>query len=140
DIGTIGHGSGTGTGYGYGGGVGGLGGRRASMPVCTLGLAETRGSCDKDLIRRVVRAHVNELRFCYERALQSRPELAGRVVSRFTIGFDGRVSSSTIASSTIAAGVDSCVAQAIARWQFVPRCVGAVSYPFVFESATRSAP
>jgi TonB family protein len=139
NIGTIGHGGGGGTGYGYGSGCGGLGGRRASVPDVLCGLADVRGSCDKDLIRRVVRAHLNEVRFCYERALQSHPSLQGRAVTRFVIGYDGRVTSSQIASSTVSPEVDACVAQAIARWQFVPRCVGEVSYPFVFE-AIRSAP
>ena len=137
DIGTVGHGYGTGTGYGYGGGVGGLAGHHASVPVCHFGLAEVRGSCDKDLIRRVVRAHVNELRFCYERELQSHPALAGRVDASFVISFSGLVSSS---SATGLRTVDSCVAASIARWQFVGRCVGQVHYPFTFEPGPDAEP
>jgi len=143
DIGTIGCGCGDGAGVGYGEGRGGLGTRHASVPVLVFGAAQVRGSCDKDLIRRVVRAHVNELRYCYERVLQSRPALNGRVASRFVIGFDGRVAGAAIASSELTPAVDSCVAQAIARWQFPPLCVGEVSYPFLFEPAdgvTASAP
>jgi TonB family protein len=137
NIGTIGYGGGSGSGYGYASGCGGLGGRRAHAPDVIVASPQVRGSCDKDLIRKVVRAHINEVRFCYERELQSHPSLAGRAVSSFVIGFDGRVTASQISSSTVSPAVDACLAQAIARWQFVPRCVGEVSYPFTF---IRTAP
>lgn len=137
DIGTIGRGGGGSTGYGYGHGAGGLGGRRANVPDVLCGISESRGSCDKDMIRKIVRSHINEVRFCYERELQKRPELYGRAVAQFVIGVDGRVTASAIASSTMSPAVDQCLAQSIARWQFVPRCVGAVSYPFTF---VRTAP
>ena len=138
-VGTIGCGCGTGEGVGYGSGIGGLAGHRASVPDLVFGRCELRGSCDKDSIRRVVHAHVNELRFCYERVLQSRPALAGRVAARFVIGFDGRVTASAIAESSLPTAVDACVAQAIARWQFAPRCVAEVNYPFDFQPVA-SAP
>ena len=136
DLGTIGRGGGSGYGSGYGRGVGDLGGRRASVPTCLAGLVQVRGSCDADLVRRVVRAHLAEVRFCYEKVLQSRPALTGRSQTRFLIGFDGRV----VASS--ASGfpeVDACLAAAIRRWQFAPRCAAAVGYPFTFVP-TDSAP
>ena len=135
NLGTIGYGGGTGTGYGYGSGVGGLGGRRASARLHPRARRSRAARCDKELIRRVVRAHLNELRFCYERALQSRPTLAGRVVSRFLIelrrprlrrrpsrrpALPGRRSAPASRTRHPPAG------------SFVPRCVGA-------ESATRSS-
>jgi hypothetical protein len=136
DLGTIGHGggtgTGTGTGYGYGSGYGRLHGRSVAVVPDIARAPTVRGSCDAELIRRVVRAHVNELRFCYEKALQQRPELRGRVVAHFDIAPDGSAGDAAIRSSTLgAAAVDACVAGAIRRWQF-PRCVAAVSYPFVF--------
>jgi len=134
-IGTVGFDGGSGYGVGYGSGCGGLGSHRATVPEMMPGLASVRGACDADLIRRVVRAHVNEVRFCYEQALQSRPELAGRVVSQFAIGFDGRVSGARASATGVGDGVAACVARAIARWQFTPRCVGAVTYPFTFVPA-----
>ncbi|HEX9105121.1 MAG TPA: AgmX/PglI C-terminal domain-containing protein, partial [Polyangia bacterium] len=145
DLGTIGHGGGSGSGVGYGSGAGGLGGRRAATPVCTLGRAEVRGSCDADLIRRVMRAHGNELRFCYERVLQSHPTLTGRSVTRFVIGVDGRVAASSASGFP---EVDACVAAAIRRWEFSRYCAASIRWPLVFvplddgavASATGSAP
>ena len=84
-----------------------------------------------------MRAHVNEVRFCYEQSLQSRPTLTGRVVTQFHIAPDGSAGDAVVASSTVAAAgvaearVGACVASAVRRWQF-PRCAAQVSYPFVF--------
>jgi TonB family protein len=76
------------------------------------------------------------VRFCYERALQRRPELRGRVVTRFTIGDDGRVTRAAIADSSVAdADVGACVAAAERRWRFPAPCAGDMRYPFVFERA-----
>jgi hypothetical protein len=134
DIGTIGRGDGSGFGYGYARGMGGLRGRRPSVPDVVWGSADVRGACDGDMIRRVMRAHINELRFCYERVLQSRPSLTGRTVTRFALE-RGRV---TAAAAAGFVEVDACVAGAIERWQF-PTCTAIVSWPVVFVP-TDSAP
>jgi hypothetical protein len=80
--------------------------------------------------------HLNEVRYCYEQALGTAPELAGRVALRIIIGSDGKVTESSIASSTLGnANVEGCVAKAGLGWQF-PRVEGGglviVSYPFNF--------
>ncbi len=146
NLGTIGHGSGSGSGFGYGRAAGRLhrssddsefgegagfqGGFTIACPAADAVVVPS--SCDAELIRRVVRAHVNEVRFCYERALQSRPELTGRVVTQFHIAADGSAADAAVASSTLAdARVGACVAGAVRRWEF-PRCAAQVSYPFVF--------
>jgi tetratricopeptide (TPR) repeat protein len=141
--GTIGLGNlsgiGRGGGGGYGRGAGGLGGRRASTPDVAPGAAQVRGSLDMSLIRRIVKRHLNEVRFCYERELERKPALAGRIAIQFTIGGDehaGAVIASVVAQSTMNdTAVEQCVAQAVRRWEF-PRPMGGgsviVSYPFVF--------
>jgi hypothetical protein len=139
DLGTIGLGGGDGSGYGYARGAGGLGCRRAQIVDVVPGSAQVRGACDRDIIRRVVRAHVNEVRFCYERVLQAQPTLLGRSVTHFLIEGDGRVSLSAAAGMP---EVDACLAAAIRRWQFPSACAANVTYPFTFvtEGATRTAP
>jgi hypothetical protein len=139
NLGTIGHGGGTGTGYGYGSGSGLLGGRRASLPDVVVGSAQVRGALDKDLIRRVVRRHLNEVRYCYELELLRDPELRGRVETRFFILPDGTVASAATESSTFAdPAIGRCTAQAFRRWQF-PRVPDGglveVKYPFDFFPA-----
>jgi hypothetical protein len=115
-----------------------LGSRHATVPVLVAaGTPVDRGGCGRDWIRRVVRAHLNELRFCYERGLMSDATLAGRVVERFVIAPSGRVLAASVASSTMATSdVPACVNEAVQRWLF-PGCDGAaeVSYPFTFVPA-----
>jgi hypothetical protein len=110
-----------------------LGGRRAlKVPSFPAGEVKVRGGMDREIVRRVVRNHLNEVRYCYERALPGRPSLAGRVVATFTILPTGRVASSVIGESTLKdAAVEGCIAASVRRWEF-PRTEGLVivSYPF----------
>ncbi len=138
-LGTIGHGAGTGSGSGYGSGAGGFRGRSASVPrVRAGGDAEVRGSLSREVIRRVIRRHINEVRFCYEQELSQRPDLAGRVTVSFIISATGAVQTASVANTTLNnARVEGCVAQAVRRWTFpAPDGGGAVlvNYPFVLDS------
>jgi outer membrane biosynthesis protein TonB len=94
------------------------------------------GTLDKDLIRRVVRAHIPEIRHCYNQALTRDPTAQGKVVIDFTIGEDGKVVASKVSSSDMAdQDAPRCMSDAVLRWSF-PRPDGGqvvVSYPFVLE-------
>ena len=94
---------------------------------------------DKALIRRVVRQHMNEIKFCYEKELLAHPDLDGRVTVAFTFSSEGRVVSSVVQQSTLgSAAAASCMAQAVGRWEFPkPQNGGlvSVSYPFVLKAA-----
>jgi TonB family protein len=137
-LGTIGRGSGTPGGGGYGGKVGALKTRKAGAPEVVPGTAEVRGSLDKELIRRIIRRHINEVKFCYESQLTRYPDLQGRVMVQFTIGANGQVMASVVQSSTMGnPPVEGCIANAVKRWEF-PRPQGGivvVTYPFVLKSA-----
>ena len=138
-LGTIGKGGGGGNGAGYGRGVGRLSGRRARAPRVVAGRAEVRGSLDKEIIRRIIRRHINEVKYCYQVELQGNPNLYGRVVVQFTIAATGQVVVSRVQTSTLNnSKVESCIAQAVRRWLF-PKPKGGgiviVSYPFVLKSA-----
>jgi hypothetical protein len=100
------------------------------------------GALDRELVRRVVRRHLNEVRFCYERELVGHPELAGRLVVQFVIGGDGRVVSAVGQSSTLGAPeLEGCIVSAVRRWEFPKSPQGAgsvmVSYPFQLAVAGR---
>jgi tetratricopeptide (TPR) repeat protein len=79
NTGLIGKGGGGGTGSGYGRGAGaGFGGRgRGPIPMVRQAKAEVKGALDKDIIRRIVRAHINEVRYCYNQALARDPNAQG---------------------------------------------------------------
>jgi len=129
-VGTIGKGGGQG-GPGTGGGFGGRGKR---VPKVRQAKAVVNGDLDKDIVRRIVRAHINEVRSCYHKALKSDPNAAGRVEVEFIIDADGLVQSSKLVSSTMT-GQDAgpCIAKAIKRWTFPKPGDGGtvqVNYPF----------
>ncbi len=138
-LGTIGRGGRPGGGPGYGRSAGGLGPRPRAVIRIETRDPVVRGSLDKELVRRQIRRHLNEVRYCYERELPRCPDLAGRIVTRFVIGPGGDVLSAAIEASPLGdAAVVACVAEAVRRWQF-PQPAGAgaviVSYPFVFTTA-----
>lgn len=93
-----------------------------------------RGAGDQDFIRRVVRAHLGEVRDCYNQELVEHPTVSGRVTMQFTIGPDGSVPAAVVANSDVPARVGECIAVAIRGWKF-PRPQGGgnavVTYPFL---------
>jgi TonB family protein len=138
--GRFGGGNRAGSGPGYGAGVGQLALRRPPrVPEALPGIASVRGTLDKEIIRRIVRRHLNEVRFCYTQALAAHPSLEGRLVVQFTIAPTGQVLASALGSSTLGApAVDSCVVQAVKRWEFPEPQGGGlaiVSYPFQLSPA-----
>ncbi len=138
NLNTIGHGGGGGSGSGYGRGAGGLGGRRGRAPRIRSGAAMVRGSLSKEVIRRIVHRHINEVKFCYERQLAKRPDLAGRVSVKFIISGTGAVQMAAVANSTVGDPmVENCIVQAVRRWTF-PQPEGGgiviVTYPFMLTA------
>ena len=78
-----------------------------------------RGALSKDIVRRIVHQHLNEVRYCFERALGDDRHLAGRVVLKLLIASNGRVVISQIAESTLMhRGIERCIAAAGRRWRF----------------------
>lgn len=139
-FGTIGHGGGTGDGQGYGRGVGDMRERGGVTPqVRPAGDADVRGSLSAEVIRRVVRRHMNEVRFCYEQGLNSRPDLQGRVTVRFIISPTGSVQTAMVANSSLGNGqVEGCISSAVRRWTFPSPEGGGiviVNYPFMLTSS-----
>jgi hypothetical protein len=135
-----GDGPATGPGRDYGGtGVGVLATRKPKGPEIIPGTVTSHGSLDKEIIRRIVRRHLNEVKYCYDQALVRQPKLDGRLVAQFTISGNGRVIASVVQSSTLGSTpVEMCVVNAIKRWEFPAPSGGGlaiVSYPFTFAPA-----
>jgi TonB family protein len=91
-----------------------------------------------ELIRRVVHAHLPEIRRCYDDRLPARPGLAGRVSVVFTVEPDGHVSDASLTSTTLHdPPMEACLLDRVREFQFPPLVSGAsirVNYPFVFEA------
>jgi len=133
-VGTRGRGAGQG-GYGYG--VGSIGGKKEHDIGISGGVPMVLGSLDKELIRRVIRAHANEIRYCYELELAKNPGLWGKVSVNFVISPTGSVQSAKVKETTINnQNVENCIVGKIKGWRFPePKGGGIVivTYPFVLK-------
>lgn len=102
------------------------------------------GSLAPEVIDAVIKRHLAQLEYCYERELPTKPTLAGRIVVHFEIELDGRVGSSSIKSSSLNdANVESCIADRF-RTILFPKPNGGgivtVNYPFLFKSGDGPEP
>ena len=135
NTGLIGKGGGGGSGSGYGSGSGaGFGGRGKRVPRVRQAKAKVQGALDRDIIRRIVRSRINEVRSCYNAGLTKNPNLSGRVAINFVITGTGKVGSAVVQESSLKdKAVGNCIAKAVKRWKFPkPRGGGnvIVTYPF----------
>lgn len=105
---------------------------RSTIPEVRQLTATIDGPLDKEIVRRIVRAHVNEVRYCYSQGLTRNPNLAGKLELEFTVLDDGKVGTAVVRSSTLAdPQVGHCTAAAARRWTFPrPEKVVKVIYPF----------
>jgi hypothetical protein len=132
-----------GRGYGHGPGIGGLAPKKhVKIGGVYSGVVSSSGSLDKEIIRRIVRLHMNEVKYCYDQELVRSKGLEGRISLQFMISGTGQVINSFVQSTTMNnVRVESCVAGAVKRWSFPkPNNAGIaiVSYPFNFVAGTES--
>ena len=95
------------------------------------------GRADLESITREIRARRKAIAACYERALKTKPTLAGKLVVRFSITAAGTISAVDIDDDTLGAPeVGACVRAIIQRWRFAPPAEAPVelSFPFVFQA------
>ena len=113
-----------------------FGGRGTRVPTVRQAKPEVVGELDKDLIRRTVRVHINEVRRCYDKQLSRDPNAKGRVAIALEIDRKGKVSATSVQESTMKEpAVGECIAKAAKAWKFPRPKSGTVSvvYPFVLE-------
>jgi MYXO-CTERM domain-containing protein len=92
---------------------------RGSSPLVRNRVPKVGPGLDKDIVRRIVRAHINEVRSCYGRALAAAPALAGDMSVEFTIAANGKVRDVALGKSSVAdSTLEACVTKAVGRWTF----------------------
>ena len=93
------------------------------------------GFCKKGDIARVVRRRAAAIRSCYERRLQVKPKLSGKLSARWTIKADGSVGGASAGGSMSDSNVTNCVLRVIRRMRFRKPEGGVciVRWPFVFS-------
>ena len=124
-------GSGIGKNFGRGGGSGRA---NVSVPPSDPVIA---GGLSQQEVNQVIRAHLNQIRSCYEQLLQRSPSAQGKIKVKFVVNANGRVGSAGIDSSSINDSVmRGCVTGKVRTWKFPKPRGGAavtVNYPFVFN-------
>jgi hypothetical protein len=139
-LGIGGLGSGTGRGTGGAGSID-LGGRGKGTTRIIPGRTVIKGSLSKEEIARVIRRHLNQIKYCYEKELTKKPNLRGKITSRFIIAGTGRVQMAKVYQTTMGyAPTEKCIVRIIKMMRFPqPRGGGIVSvtYPFMFQKAGR---
>ena len=92
---------------------------------------------DKELIRKVINGHRDQIRFCYELALQQAPALAGKVSVQFAVSTSGLVAAARVENSSARSeALSDCLVSRVRTWQFPIGKQGngyRVTYPFVFK-------
>jgi len=124
------------SGYGTGGGY--FGRKSSGTPGMSTGDPIILGAMDKSVIDQVIKQHLAQIRYCYQKELNKNPQLHGKIVIKFVIAKDGSVSSAkTHTTSMNNSIVENCICQRFMRFQF-PEATGGgiviVTYPFVFKS------
>jgi len=103
------------------------------------GAPAAKGSLPREVIQRVIRAHLAQVRYCYEKSLLQQPTLAGKVVVRFVIDADGAVQEASDVSGPAfpAPEVPACITERVKTWRF-PKPHGGgvvvVTYPFILST------
>lgn len=93
------------------------------------------GSLTREEIDKVVRQRASLIKACYQRELNRKRGLSGKLVVNFVIAADGSVKSTRIdpSSSLRDEGVEACVRPVITKMKFPAKGGGIVNYPFVFS-------
>lgn len=132
-LGTKGRGAGS---SGFGKGGGNFGAKGEGRITAVGGDPIIMGALDKALIDEVVKRHMNQIKYCYQRELTKNPKLGGKVKIKFVISKNGSVARASVGSTSMKnKAVESCISSRFLRMQF-PKPKGGgiviVQYPFVF--------
>jgi TonB family protein len=95
------------------------------------------GRLSRELIQKTIDAQLGRFMRCYQVRLTRRPELAGEVAVKFTIGTTGGVTEAALKTSTLQdTAAERCLVAVMHTLQFPPPTGGAVAvtYPFTFTN------
>jgi hypothetical protein len=98
-----------------------------------------QGGMSREAVLKVVTAHLDEVRDCYERELLHNPGISGKILMEWLIQLDGSVRYAKVKFTNIGHSSDlhSCIEAQVVTWNF-PRPKGGqevlVTFPFLFES------
>lgn len=102
----------------------GGGAKPTPTPTPTPGATPAPGRVS---IMGTINKHQSEVIDCYAKVAESKPDIAGQLTMRWTLGADGKPTMAAVARNTLGdAGVGQCVKARSLKWQF-PRPSGGTS-------------
>ncbi|HEY4117311.1 MAG TPA: AgmX/PglI C-terminal domain-containing protein [Byssovorax sp.] len=115
---------------------------RAGGPKIAVGSVTAAGRLPPEVVQRIVRKNFRAFTACYASGLERRADLAGRVVIRFVIGKDGKISQAGDAEATTLkdAKAHGCILAAFSRLEFPPPEGGTVTVTYPLEFSPGDAP
>jgi outer membrane biosynthesis protein TonB len=136
-VATLGGNSSSGVGYGSGAKAG-VTGQGSSFVSLDSREAVVEEGLSLDDVGKVIHAHLNEVRYCYESSMLRHPGIEGKMIVDFRIQSSGIVKTAAVKSSTLTdSALEQCIVSHLMKWLF-PKPKGgvevAVSYPFVFKT------
>lgn len=136
---TVGGGGGGRGGKGYGSGASNIGRKKRRKPkIIPLAAKIDGGNLPRDVVRRVIMSRAGAYQSCYERQLQVKRDLNGKIEMKIIISGQGKVLQSVVARSTMNnPKVERCIAGNIKKLRFPAPKNGKmvkVRYPFRFKS------
>jgi TonB family protein len=101
-------------------------------------VADAEGELPKSVIKAYIATKMGAIKACYQKALQSNPDLSGKVKVAFVILPDGKVPGAKVDDSSLNnSSVEECILNNVRTWKF-PQAKGGgttkVVYPFVFSA------
>lgn len=110
------------------------------LPVVRQRRPKVKGDMSADIIHRVARIHLNEIRGCYNAGLLRSPKLRGRVKVQFQIAPPGKVNVSVVQSSTLPdKAVANCMQAAVRRWRYPRTADGSVVVSIAYDLSSKPA-
>jgi hypothetical protein len=98
------------------------------------------GTLNRMELEKLVSMNAGQLRACYEQALTSNPNLAGKVTVKLVILQNGSPSQVSVADTTMPnRSLEQCIVSRISMWKFPKPTGGAtpVRFPFIFSASAR---
>jgi TonB family protein len=106
----------------------------ASAEASAAPAATVDGGLDKPAVREVVKAHIDQVRECYNAELVENEAVAGSVMVSFVVQPDGSATQVGVPESSMPARFDACITTAVEGWTFpASDAETRVSYPFDFS-------
>lgn len=89
-------------------------------PVPKIRITEysAEGGLPKEVVRRILRSRMSEIRFCYIKRIESESDESGTLELEVSIGKKGRISALSVESVGVDDSVAKCVEQRGKRWKF----------------------